>query len=354
MMVKNKKFFVVITLLLVLLVAAGGALALPTATTARQEQQGNVLDVLRGDDRFETMLALVRAGALADNLDHGGPYTVFAPTDEAFTAFEAMTERPGANLTEILLYHVVNGRYSVSDLRNHDSLTTLLGDHIDISEQGDTIMLDNQVQIISTSIEASNGVVHVIDTVLIPKLESQEPEAPTATPADATPEATPGVVTATLVATPVQPGVTVTPAAPTDETNTLDFLDRDGRFDTFLSLLDSANLTSRVRDADDMTLFAPTDEAFEALSSERIDELLSDVSEGGELDHVLRYHMVGDSLNSNQIATDNLIPTLDGRPLFVDLDEEGQILLNGARRIVQADIQTANGIVHVIDSVLIP
>lgn len=332
---KKKVLPLLLALLLAFSVSAGAALAAPQASVATQTQQkGTLLDILQNNERVVTMLALVEAGAFADNLEQGGPFTVFVPTDEAFDAFDAMTSEPNANLTEILLYHVVRGHYTVDDIRNHETLTSLMGSHINISVQDNSVVLDNNARIVDTSTEASNGIVHFIDTVLIPNIGTQTPTtAPTTTDESVT---------------DAEQDVTVEGAA-----SVLATLEGDGRFTTLINLLNQTGLIDMVRNAADMTLFAPTDDAFAELPPERLEQLTADVSEEGELYHILRYHIVGDSLTLNQIATDRYIPTLEGRPLIVETDEDLAVFLNG-NRLSQRGIQASNGIIHVVDQVLNP
>jgi uncharacterized surface protein with fasciclin (FAS1) repeats len=120
---------------------------------------------------FTTLLAAAQAAGLAETLSEGGPYTVFAPTDKAFNKLPAGTveqllENPD-QLREILLYHVVPGRVLASDVVSLDSATTAQGSDVNIQVADGSVMINN-ASVIATDIEASNGVIHVIDTVILP------------------------------------------------------------------------------------------------------------------------------------------------------------------------------------------
>jgi uncharacterized surface protein with fasciclin (FAS1) repeats len=128
-------------------------------------------------------------------------------------------------------------------------------------------------------------------------------------------------------------------------------LAEDGRFTTFLSLLDSANLdVDLANPAQTYTIFAPTDAAFEKLSDEQMNQLMTDPE---TLEIILSYHLIGDTLGINQIATDDFIPTLEGRPLIVTTNNSQQVFING-EQLASFNIVAANGVVHAVDTVLMP
>jgi uncharacterized surface protein with fasciclin (FAS1) repeats len=126
----------------------------------------------------------------------------------------------------------------------------------------------------------------------------------------------------------------------------------DGRFDTLVAALSAAGLAETFLQPGDYTVFAPTDDAFAALPAGTVEALLADPS--GLLTNILLFHVVGDSLNRDQIATDDSIPTLlEGQSLTVNRDGSNIIDINGAKLLI-TDIQASNGTIQVIDSVLIP
>jgi len=316
-----KRNVTIVLAILLAIFAAGTASGTPVIAQEDEDAQetGTIMDVLKDDDRLETFVIAIQAAGLADNLDDDGPFTVFAPTDEAFNAFQARAaeEDPEATLTDILLYHVINGHYSASDVAERDFLPTLEGARVEFNVEDDQIVVNDIANFIETEVEASNGVVYVIDTVLLPPVNAL-----------ATSEAG-------------DPSLTIR-----------EVLENDGRFETLLSALQAAGLSQMLDNPnEDFTLFAPTDEAFNELSDERLDELMADPE--GELSHILSYHVISDSLSINQIANDDIIPTVEGRPLFVTTDESANPSLNG-QQITEFNIQAANGVIHVVESVLIP
>jgi uncharacterized surface protein with fasciclin (FAS1) repeats len=133
----------------------------------------SIVDIAVADDRFETLVTALAAADLVDTLQGEGPFTVFAPTDEAFAALpeglidELLADPEGA-LNDILLYHVAGETLMAADVVGLDSVTTLQGQDISIKVEDGNVMLNDTVMVAATDIEASNGVVHVIDAVLVP------------------------------------------------------------------------------------------------------------------------------------------------------------------------------------------
>jgi len=122
---------------------------------------------------FSTLLAAVDVAGLEDTLRGPGPFTIFAPTDEAFEklpdgTIEALLEDPQGQLTDILTYHVVPGKVMSTDLSDGMMATTVNGADVTITIAEDGTVMVNDATVVAADIEASNGVIHVIDTVLIP------------------------------------------------------------------------------------------------------------------------------------------------------------------------------------------
>jgi len=135
------------------------------------ESQGSIVDIAIEDGRFETLVAALQAADLAETLAGEGPFTVFAPTDDAFAKLpegtvEALLEDIPA-LTDILLYHVVSGEVLAEDVVNLEEAETLLGENVSIRVEDGNVYI-NDAMVIITDIMADNGVIHVIDSVLLP------------------------------------------------------------------------------------------------------------------------------------------------------------------------------------------
>jgi transforming growth factor-beta-induced protein len=133
-----------------------------------------IVDVAVADGRFKTLVAALQAAGLVDTLKGAGPFTVFAPTDEAFAKLPAGTidtllkPENKQKLTDILLYHVVAGKVMAADVVKLTSASTVLGKDVTIIVKDGKVFLNGTVQVIITDIETSNGVIHVIDAVLLP------------------------------------------------------------------------------------------------------------------------------------------------------------------------------------------
>jgi uncharacterized surface protein with fasciclin (FAS1) repeats len=141
-------------------------------TEAPMEASQTIVDIAAADGRFTTLVAAVQAAGLEETLQGEGPFTVFAPTDDAFAALpegtvESLLEDPEGDLKNILLYHVVPGKVMAADVIELSSAETALGEELQVRVEGDQVFI-NDAQVIIADIEASNGVIHVIDSVLLP------------------------------------------------------------------------------------------------------------------------------------------------------------------------------------------
>ncbi len=155
-----------------LLVAAAFMLGLLLPFGTIVQAQGDIVDVAAADGRFTTLVTAVQAAGLEDALRGEGPLTVFAPTDDAFARLPEGTVEALLDdiptLTDILLYHVVSGQVMAADVVELTSAETLQGDSISITVENGRVFLNKDVEVIITDVEASNGVIHVIDAVLLP------------------------------------------------------------------------------------------------------------------------------------------------------------------------------------------
>jgi transforming growth factor-beta-induced protein len=145
---------------------------LVTAVVPALAQEQDIVDIAVADGRFTTLVAAVQAAGLVDTLKSEGPFTVFAPTDDAFAALpEGTVEGLLADipaLTDVLLYHVVSGAVRAADVVGLEAAPTVQGSDISISVRDGSVFLNDSIQVIITDIEAANGVIHVIDGVLLP------------------------------------------------------------------------------------------------------------------------------------------------------------------------------------------
>ncbi len=146
-----------------------------TTTTTTAPALGTIPEVAAEAGSFTTLLAAVDAAGLSETLAGEGPFTVFAPTDDAFAALpEGTVEALLADiptLTDILLYHVVSGAVGSDAVVGLEAATTLQGSDITIAVVDGSVILNGMAKVITTDVPASNGVIHVIDTVLLPPTE---------------------------------------------------------------------------------------------------------------------------------------------------------------------------------------
>jgi len=190
---KRSSFYAIALIALLLLAAcAPGTPAAAPAPTPEAEQQEtpaateeaaaaeeaaamDIVDTAIAAGNFTTLVTAVEAAGLVDALKGEGPFTVFAPTDEAFAAIpqetiEALLADPSGDLTQILLYHVIEGQVMAADVTDGLEATTLQGAPVTFTVADGSVMI-NEANIVATDIVASNGVIHVIDAVIMPPTE---------------------------------------------------------------------------------------------------------------------------------------------------------------------------------------
>lgn len=303
---------------------AAGATAEPTeeATEASAELQ-DIVDTAVGAGSFGTLVAAVQAAGLVDTLKGEGPFTVFAPTEEAFAALpagtlEALLADPQGQLTQILLYHVVPGKVMAADVTDGLEANTAQGSPVTFMLHDGAVMI-NDANIVATDIEASNGVIHVIDKVILPpSAEAAEAQADESSAAVGTiPEVAAGA----------------------------------GNFATLLAAVEAAGLADELSGEGPFTVFAPTDEAFAKLPAGTIDALLADPQ--GQLTQILLYHVVPGKVMAADVSDGLAADTLQGAPLTFTVGTDGSVKI-GDVNVVATDVEASNGVIHVIDAVLLP
>jgi uncharacterized surface protein with fasciclin (FAS1) repeats len=156
-----------------------------TALIAGSQPKMDIVDTAVSAGSFNTLVAAVQAAGLAETLKGEGPFTVFAPTDDAFfTVFaptdDAFAKLPAGTLDDllkpenkdklagILTYHVVSGKVMAKDVMTMKEAKTVNGQSVMVGMEADTVMIDN-AKVVTADIECTNGVIHVIDTVILPK-----------------------------------------------------------------------------------------------------------------------------------------------------------------------------------------
>jgi len=271
------------------------------------------------NDNFETLAAALDAADLVDTLsDPAGPFTVFAPTDEAFASLPdglvACLLKPNneGTLADILKYHVIEGKFLSSELNNDMATTTLNGDGVTI-DLSDGVQI-NDSNVITPDIEVSNGVIHAIDSVLFPS--NIDVNAILATCRD---------IPQSIV--------------------------KNGNFGILATALDAANLVHTLSDpAGPFTVFAPTNTAFAALPDGLVTCLLEPNNQDTLAD-ILKYHVIEGKVLSSDLSNDMTVITLNGDN--VDVDPSNGVQVNDSN-VITADVEVSNGVIHTIDSVLFP
>lgn len=189
------------------------------AAGAESAELQDLVDTAASTPTFSTLVAAVQAAGLVDVLKGEGPFTLFAPTNDAFAALpagtiDALLADPQGDLTDILLYHVVAGRVMAADITDGLMVESVLGETLTFAVDGDTITV-NGANLVTTDIQASNGVIHVIDTVLIPGAAEAvaTPEATEEPAEEATPAATEEPTAEATVEATAEPTEEATPEA---------------------------------------------------------------------------------------------------------------------------------------------
>lgn len=320
-----------------LLITIAILLAVSVPTMAQDGQ--DIVDIAIENGSFTTLVAAVQEAELVDALKADGPYTVFAPTDEAFAALLEETEMSAEdllgneNLTDILLYHVVEGEFNAEAVielvgdADYVLVDTLSGVPVKVSVDEDGVHINDSLVVLA-DVEASNGVIHVVDSVIMP---------PSQTIAEIVVEAA--------------------------------SMDEDAEFTILLAAVLEVDLAEALDGDGPFTVFAPTDEAF-AAALEALDITAEDLLANEDLASILLYHVVGgeEALYSNDVVgalaeaaeSDEsdmdvigiMVETLNGASFTVTADEDG-IYVDGAQIIV-TDILASNGVIHVIDAVILP
>lgn len=283
----------------------------------------DIVERAQADDRFETLVAAVVEAELVDTLKGDGPFTVFAPTDEAFQAFLTENELTAADLlanpdlTSILTYHVLPQEVlaatalSVANSATN-TVTTVNGESLALATAGDALYV-NGSQVVVTDVTAENGVIHAIDKVLLP------PEMSASLDIVATAQA-------------------------------------DDRFDTLVAAVVEAELVTTLQGDGPFTVFAPTDDAFAAYLTENdltAEELLASEALGDILTyHVLAGKVIADAAVAKAGSSTDTAATVNGANLALSLS--GDALKVNTSEVVVADVMTTNGVIHAIDKVLVP
>ena len=336
-------------------------------------QSNSVYDVVANSSDHTTLKTAIDACSLDGTLSGSGPFTLFAPTDAAFNLLPAGTVTALLNdipqLTDILLHHVVGGSVMSTMLSNNQVVTTLLGTDVTVTINSNGVYIDNAMVTVADII-ADNGVVHVIDAVLLPPVDCNGITNGTAlvdTCGTCHQAYIYNFITHQVVfvdnANILVPGVDYDPTTeivvmPNDPsspywnacTNSVyDIVANSSDHTTLKTAIDACSLDGTLSGSGPFTLFAPTDAAFNLLPAGTVTALLNDIP---QLTDILLHHVVGDSVMSTMLSNNQVVTTLLGTDVTVTINSNGVYIDNAM--VTVADIIADNGVVHVIDAVLLP
>ena len=283
-------------------------LAFSLNLTAFAAPDKNIVETaVDADPEFTTLVAALQATGLDDALAGTGPFTVFAPTNDAFAALPAgVLDKLLANpdiLAKVLKYHVVSDSFDSTAVvaLDGEEVDTLAGQKVAVTIDGSDVFI-NDAQVTTPDIFCTNGVIHVINKVLVPEFD--------------------------IVETAI--------------------MNED--FNTLVAAVEAAGLVDALKGAGPFTVFAPTDAAFAALPEGVLDGLLADTD---ALTKVLLYHVLDEKVLAETVLglDGEEVTTKLGQKILITIDDG--VFVNEAEVIV-TDVECSNGVIHVLDAVLIP
>jgi len=294
-------------------------------TTAVSGPSKNIVELAQGSSDLSTLVTALKAGDLVAALQGKGPFTVFAPSNAAFAklpkaTLESLLEPDNKDkLVGILTYHVVSGAAVYSkDLKATQNVKTLQGDDVLVTSSSAGVTINGNSKVTAADIAATNGVVHIIDTVLMPP----------------TPKAT-----TTAVSGPSK--------------NIVELAQGSSDLSTLVTALKAGDLVAALQGKGPFTVFAPSNAAFAKLPKATLESLLEPDNKD-KLVGILTYHVVsGAAVYSKDLKATQNVKTLQGDDVLVTSSSAG-VTINGNSKVTAADIAATNGVVHIIDTVLMP
>ena len=280
-----------------------------TVAHPAKETRPDIVDTAVAAGSFKTLVAAVQAAGLVDTLKGDGPFTVFAPTDAAFaklpkgTVESLLKPENKAKLQAILTYHVVPGRVKAAQVVKLSGAKTAQGQRVSIAVSDAGVEVDN-AKVLKTDIETANGVIHVIDSVILPS-----------------------------------------------DKDIVDTAAGAGKFGTLIAAAKAAGLVDTLKSKGPLTVFAPTDAAFAKLPEGTVQTLLKPENKA-KLQAILTYHVVSGRVYAEDVVKLSHAKTANGQSVDIKVSDKG-VMVDGAK-VVATDIDTSNGVIHVIDSVILP
>ena len=271
----------------------------------------DVVTTALSDGRFKTLTKVLTSAELVETLRGEGPFTVFAPTDEAFDKLPAdvtsnlLRPENSEELVNVLKYHVLAGSVRLAGALEAEGAKTISGDSISVTFTDGKVKV-NDASLINSDIQCSNGVIHVIDSVLLP---------------------------------------------PKPATDLVAIAKKSGNFSTLLSAVEAAGLSDTLSSASEVTILAPTDEAFNKLPKGTLESLLKPENRKA-LQKILAMHVLNGKISAGDALNEKQAMSFSGESLTFKV-MDGFLKVNSST-IVSTDIAADNGVIHVLDSVLLP
>ena len=285
------------------------SLVLVVSSSSSQSFGKDIVDTAVGAGSFKTLAAALQAADLIDALKGKGPFTVLAPTDDAFaklpkgTVETLLKPENKQQLIDVLTYHVVKGDVPAAQVVKLSGAKSLNGQQIDIKVVDGKVSVDN-ANVVKTDIMCDNGVIHVIDQVILPASDN---------------------IPATAI--------------------------KAGNFKTLVAAAKAAGLVEALSGKGPLTVFAPTDDAFAKLPAGTVESLLKPENKA-KLASILKYHVVAGRVYATDALAAGKATTLQGDTVKIAVNGKAA-MVNGAK-LIATDLDASNGVIHVIDSVILP
>lgn len=265
----------------------------------------NIVERAEANDELSILVSAIVDAELGGTLQGTGPFTVFAPNNAAFNNLPdgTLDNLSTEELAQILTFHVVEGEITASDLSASQTVETIQGEEILVTVDGGTVTVNGSAVVGTPDVQASNGVIHIVDDVLLPQA-FREP-------------------------------------------NIVDTAENLGNFTTLVGALEQTGLKSTIQYLGPFTVFAPTDAAFNNLPAGLLDGLSNEA-----LAEILQYHVLNGSVLSTDLMAEQSVPSLTQEELFITAD--GDVTVNGSSNVATADVEASNGVIHAVDRVLLP
>jgi len=298
------------------------AVAIQTIAAANSTISSTIVDLAIATPNLSTLVTALKAGDLVKTLQGAGPFTVFAPTDAAFAALpkgvldNLLQPANKASLDDVLTYHVLGDEVHANKFLDGEMLRTLEGKYVTARVAGSTIFI-NSAKVTTADVQASNGVIHIIDAVLLPS------------------------------SAPPSPGPSPAPAPGTE--NIVQLAQATPSLSTLVTALGAASLVKTLEGTGPFTVFAPTNDAFKNLPAGALANLLLPKNKAKLVD-ILTFHVVSGSILAADILDGERIKTVEGQYITAAVNSSG-VFLNNAQ-VTTANVNASNGIVHIIDAVL--